>query len=56
VDILKARAREIERAMGQTRREMEKLEERIGALSPEAERLLQKLNKEQAERGKTADV
>jgi prefoldin alpha subunit len=54
VEILKARAREVEQAMGRTRGEMEKLEERIRALSPEAERLLQKFN--QARRGKTADV
>jgi prefoldin subunit 5 len=54
VEILKARAREVEQAIGRTRGEMEKLEERIRALSPEAERLLQKFN--QAGRGKAADV
>jgi prefoldin alpha subunit len=56
MEILKARAEEVERAMRRTREQLEKLEERIRALAPEAERLLRKLNEEQAKRRETKDV
>jgi prefoldin alpha subunit len=50
MEILKTRAREVERAMGQTRVELERLEERIRALTPEAESLLRKLDREKGAR------
>lgn len=47
-EALKARSGEVEKAIEQTRGELEKMEERIRTLSPEAERLIQKLEKERA--------
>lgn len=44
--VLEARRTELEQALGQAREELGKLEERMEALRPEAERILEKAKKE----------
>jgi len=46
LEVLDARRTELEQALGQAREELGKLEERIEALRPEAERILEKAKKE----------
>ena len=46
LEVLEARRTELEQALGQAREELGKLEERMEALRPEAERILEKAKKE----------
>jgi len=56
VAALEARVAELGKAIEQARAELEKLDERVCALRPEAEELVQKMNKEQPEPGTNSDV
>jgi prefoldin alpha subunit len=53
---LEARVAELGKAIDQARAELEKLDERVGALRPEAEELVQKMKKDQPEPGTHSDV
>lgn len=56
VKVLEARSEELGKAMEQARNELERLEERIETLRPEAEKLLRKARDEPERQGATLDV